>query len=874
MRRSTTMLLIIMLLTSMSLFAQRYTMSGTVKDASTGEALIGASVTIPALQTGAMAGSDGSYKIENLPSGTYEFSVTYIGYNKLVKNIKIAGNLTMNFTLENSGILLEETVVQGTRAKLRETPVAFSEVSGKDIEAQLASRDLPMVLATTPSVYPSLQGGGAGDANMVVRGFDQKNIAVMINGVPVNDMEGKTVYWSNWAGLGDVTDNAQVLRGLGYTPYSVASVGGVINVTTKGIGSIENMYKFRAEMGSWGLRKTQITFSQKIGKFGVVGLLSRKTQEGYIRQTYLDEWTYYFAVGGLFGDHSLELQFVGSPQEHGQRSTSRPISDWDKYGKDWNPNAGRLNDGWYVDAINKYHKPAFNLNWNWQISKSTNLSTVAYYSPGRGWGTSVLGTTPSIIATGDYMGYRDYDKVFLNNRKTDATYSTVAYGTAGQYRTVTGNYVRWNSHDWYGVVSTLKTVLSPSMSLSFGIDGRYYVGMHYGEVRDLIGGDYYVDKYVNGTGGDINNPVHIARIGDVVAYNYEGHVRNLGGFAQMEYKTSTLSAFVNLSAATVGDQRVDFFNYKPDDPMRTTPWVNFFAYTLKTGANYNFDENHSLYANIGYFETPPTLSSIFVGFNSNLANTQQKNCTTEKVLGLELGYQYATPSLVVKLNGFYTKWKDRAFTSSVTDPATSLLVTANLQGSEQLHQGVELEAAYKIFRGLDFRTSASLFTAKYQNDVYGVIASENGSVLKTVNSYVEGLYVPNTPMQIVTASLNYSMNLGYGINVYVSPEYRFYGKNYSSFSADARSTLINGVPDRAMSWQIPDYFLLDLHMGANIYFTDFMIKNANLAFHVFNVLDNRDYLQYASDGSDHSREKAYVYFGRPINYNFSMSVGF
>ena len=51
---------------------------------------------------------------------------------------------------------------------------------------------------------------GFGDSKINVRGFEQNNIAVMINGVPVNDMETGWVYWSNWSGLADVTNKMQV----------------------------------------------------------------------------------------------------------------------------------------------------------------------------------------------------------------------------------------------------------------------------------------------------------------------------------------------------------------------------------------------------------------------------------------------------------------------------------------------------------------------------------------------------------------------------------------------------------------------------------------------------------------------------------------
>ena len=71
------------------------------------------------------------------------------------------------------------------------------------MEIRLGSQDIPMILNTTPSVYTTQQGGGAGDARINVRGFNQRNVAVMINGVPQNDMENGWVYWSNWDGVGD-----------------------------------------------------------------------------------------------------------------------------------------------------------------------------------------------------------------------------------------------------------------------------------------------------------------------------------------------------------------------------------------------------------------------------------------------------------------------------------------------------------------------------------------------------------------------------------------------------------------------------------------------------------------------------------------------
>ena len=85
-------------------------------------------------------------------------------------------------------------------ARTRETPVASTSIAPKKIEEQLASQDIPLLLNKTPGVYATQQGGGDGDSRINIRGFNQRNVAVMVDGIPVNDMENGWVYWSNWFG--------------------------------------------------------------------------------------------------------------------------------------------------------------------------------------------------------------------------------------------------------------------------------------------------------------------------------------------------------------------------------------------------------------------------------------------------------------------------------------------------------------------------------------------------------------------------------------------------------------------------------------------------------------------------------------------------
>jgi outer membrane cobalamin receptor len=117
-----------------------------------------------------------------------------------------------------------------------------------------------MILNSTPGVYATQSGGGDGDARITIRGFNQRNVAVMIDGIPVNDMENGWVYWSNWFGLDAVTSNIQVQRGLGASKIAIPSVGGTMNILTKGTGN-KSGGTIKQELGSFGKLRTSLGYN-------------------------------------------------------------------------------------------------------------------------------------------------------------------------------------------------------------------------------------------------------------------------------------------------------------------------------------------------------------------------------------------------------------------------------------------------------------------------------------------------------------------------------------------------------------------------------------------------------------------------------------
>ena len=201
--------------------------------------------------------------------------------------VVFADQETIDISLVASVLEMSELEVLASRAG-EKTAVAYTNVSKSDLGLRLGSRDIPLALNTIPSVYSTGQGGGAGDARINVRGFNQRNIAIMINGIPVNDMENGWVYWSNWDGLADATSSIQMQKGLSAQNLATPSIGGSMNVITDP-SSQERGGRFKQEIGAWGFAKTTLSYHSGMlldNKLAMSSTLVRKTGEGYYGGTW------------------------------------------------------------------------------------------------------------------------------------------------------------------------------------------------------------------------------------------------------------------------------------------------------------------------------------------------------------------------------------------------------------------------------------------------------------------------------------------------------------------------------------------------------------------------------------------------------------
>ena len=320
--------LLLLLTMSGFLSAQKGTITGSVYDAVTKETLLSAAVMYGPSQ-GIPTDFDGRYSIE-LDYGTYTLSVSYVGYEPVSKEIILdSRNMVVDFAM--GSIMMNVANVTADLAIERETPVAFSNIKPLQIQEELGSQPMPMILNSTPGVYATQDGSDDTGPSITIRGFKQRNVSVMLDGIPVNDMENGRVFWSNWFGLDMVTQTMQVQRGLGASKLALPAIGGTVNILTQGIES-KRKTRIKQEVTTLGRMRTSIGHTtgrtEKGWGFTLAG--SFLTDDGFAEQTYSDSWFYYVKAQKEVGNHVISLSAMGSPSENGTRGYRQRLATYSK----------------------------------------------------------------------------------------------------------------------------------------------------------------------------------------------------------------------------------------------------------------------------------------------------------------------------------------------------------------------------------------------------------------------------------------------------------------------------------------------------------------------------------------------------------------
>jgi hypothetical protein len=891
--------------------------TGEVSENATNQLLGGAKITLynneGVVMKRAMSNSQGIYEMTDVTYGDYSITFKMMGFDSMVQEIQVSKPvMTVNFYIGASQEYREIKVI-GNLAGSQNVPVAVTKIPLQKITEELGSRDLPMLLNGTPGVYATQQGGGDGDARINVRGFDQRNVGVMIDGVPVNDMENGAVYWSNWFGLDAITAQMQVQRGLGATKIAMPSIGGTINIITQGVSNKPGG-SFRQEYGTGNLLRSTLSYNTGMTKsgWGLTFSASYKQADGWVYGTPSQGKFGYMKVSKKLEKHLLTLSAFAAPQEHGQRSYTQAIQYFDEgTARDLGApidtnmifsNMGiRFNQHWGYqtngdgkkeiinERLNFYSKPQFTLKDFWTVNDKLSISNIAYVSVGRGGGTSIFNSSALLR---DSSGLINWDLVIKENQVNSlfGTPNTDPIYHPTEIKSSQILYASINNHFWAGYLSQFNYTYSKKLEFSGGIDFRYYQGSHYQVITNLLGGDYFVST------ADKNDADPMQRVGDKIAKNAfnadrDGIVQWSGAFGQMEYTGKKLSYFVNVSGILNGYKGVDRFQKRVLDLGDTilrigaldtityngvtydasnkelkyyaTDWKFLPGFTFKSGLSYQVQKNATAYVNVGYLNRTPQFSNVI----DNNTNSFFGEIVNEKILSAEGGYNYAKEKFGFNVNAYATNWKNKPFPYGVpvpdpNDPTESIRV--NINGLDAVHLGGEFDAAFKFNKKLSGDVMVSIGQWIW-NSSKTVIIPQYDSLEFTFDA--KGVHVGDAAQTAMAASLRYEPFK----NVYFKVQLQYFDRYYANFDPFT----LKGDDGGRDSWKMPSYTLVNVFAGYKIPFKTFTLLSTATITNALNTMFISDATNNRNDPyQNFDAQSASVMFGGGFRFNVSLAIQF
>ncbi|MFC1731998.1 TonB-dependent receptor [candidate division KSB1 bacterium] len=641
---------------SLPVYGQQHTaVSGKVSDSETGESLIGANVLIEGLNLGAASGENGEFTILNVENGTYTLSASFVGYDVMKMRIVLTGGTyTAHFELRPVIPEFQEVLVTATRAKIRETPVAFSNLTRQDIEDRYRAQDVPFFLTELPGINAySLNGNGIGYSYLSIRGFDQSRIGVLINGIPHNDPETHSVYWIDLPDLMESVEDVQVQRGIGSSLYGGYGIGGMINLETNYLAT-QREFKVKSSLGSFNTRKFTASFNSGLidNTWAMNARFSRILSDGYRDRSWVDLWSYYIGIAHYGTDMTTRFNMYGGPER----------THFAFYGssKETLQQNRKFNSSTFPDDTDNFNQPHYELINKWDINERTRLTNTLFYIKGDGYflfrAPRPFDPSWEDVVQKDLLDIKQYG--YLPQLEVEHERGTFLIGGEARYN--------WTRH-WKEITASF---VNPIVLEDGGYPKPYdYLGkkwmftLYAHELYDItpdltamVGLQYMFHRYIvdNDKVRNVKFDANYAFLTPRLGLNYN--------------VTETVNLFGNVSMAR-------------REPSMRDLWDPSGVFNFST-------------------PTPVAFNTI------DVANGIWKDPTVkpEELTNLELGIGYQTPSLKISGNGYIMDFQNEILDSGYLG-ITGMSIRKNL--AKTMHRGLEFSLRYTKDRFLDFSSNMS-----------------------------------------------------------------------------------------------------------------------------------------------------------------------
>ena len=529
---------------------------------------------------------------------------------------------------------LRQVEVVSNRAT-EKTPVAFTNVTKKELTAANDGRDIPYLLQSTPSVITTSDAGaGMGYTSIRVRGTDGSRINVTANGIPINDAESHRVYWVNMPDLASSLRDVQIQRGAGTSTNGAGAFGASINMAT----DAPSTGQYAELSGAYGMYNTNRE-TLRVGS-GLLGghwsfdaRISHMGSDGYIERASSQLWSYFGQAAYRNTNTHLRLLAFGGKEETYMAWDYASKEQMEEFGRRYNPCGEYIdsegNRAYYADQKDNFIQHHFQLLLAQRLGDFFRLNAALHYTKDRGYynqyktGRTLVeyGLTPFYTADGEYVKKSDLVRLKYN------------------YNGFGGGLVNLNySRDRWDV--------------TLGGAVNQFRGHHFGQVawvRNYVGPIDPLQPYYDNVGRKFDSNVYLRANYDIM--------QELSAFADLQYRHIHYTI----------DGSSDNFDYTTGAPQVLDVDRRWDFFNPKVGVNF-IRGDHRAFASWSVAHKEPTRDNFTDGDRSHAPQA-------ERLFDYELGYAFNRPLFSLGVNLYYMDYMDQlVLTGQLSDTGNPLSV--------------------------------------------------------------------------------------------------------------------------------------------------------------------------------------------------------
>jgi hypothetical protein len=897
------------------LLSQSLEVSGIVSDQLSGNGIPDAYI-----RSGDMmitVGEDGRFSFTLNPTVDTSISINAPGFNE--QTLSVPKDAVEFWNLGE--IKLLPSAEKRTRFIDQDIPVV--ELTEADFDEN-ASGNVSALLQASRDPYVRAAAFQFSAARFRIRGLESRYTTVLVNGIGVNDPRNGDVFWSQWAGLNDVMRSQENLIGTVFVSDAMSNLGGITTFDTRAHRQRKQTrvsYSVSNRTFTNRIMATHSTGWMKGGWAVSVSGSRRWAEEGYIKGTFFDGYSYFGSVDKRFGDkHTLNLTVIGSPLKRGRSIANtkeqNEIAGTNYYNPYWGNQAGKVRNSRFSDA----HQPLAILRYDLKLNRSSKLMASFSYQDGR-YGSSALDWNdagdpraeyyrrwPSAIedpvvaqqvydalASDESLRQVNWSNLYETNRNSTETIED-ANGIPGN--TVTGlrsKYILQEFRSDPRIRSgrlVYETTIKARHNFSAGVQGQQLTTHYFKIALDLLGGDFWLDldrfaefDFPNDPTvlqNDLEVPNRLIGVGDKFGYEYKIHSQNYQGWAQMALTGARIDGFagVELGYADFYREGIVANGRFPNNSKGDSDLAEFLTWKAKGGVTLKIDGRN--YLSLAGFASAnaPDFQNGFISPRSR--NDLVPDLTTEKVQHGEVSYRLQSPVFKFRVSGYLTDIKDRVEVISFYNDLANTFGNYILSGVNRRHIGTEWGMEWKITPALELNGAASIAQFYYSDRALATVIQENTGeeIYKDRTVYIKNFRVDGIPQEAYSLGLTYNSRKFWFANVQLN----YFRKSYLDFSPDRRTAAaVDGIEQGSETWnkildqeELPGGFMLNIFGGKS-----WKINNTFLYLNVGinNVLNNTEFitggfeqLRFDTESRNTDRFPNRYFYAFGTNYFVNLSI--